>query len=249
MDYIKPIEEFLNEGKQVGVVYHYTSFNNLIGILETDELRGSLFNDKDFIFDIEEISDYPIDKDFIDKSELDKLYNYYKNSKDKFLNFYNISLTRNKSFHNWTSNSMDKHCRIKLDGDKLSNNFEIVPYQHLANYSKLIKGVRDEDEETLIIKKGNSIKNIRDYIISIDFPLRTNFGNKSILLYIDDSKVFIDYISNKCDMKNLITSDEILRNKNGFRSYTFPNEYIDILKENEEKISNILGVKFIFPNP
>ncbi len=40
MKNLKSIEEFLNEGKQVGVAYHYTSMSNLIQILDSNSLRG-----------------------------------------------------------------------------------------------------------------------------------------------------------------------------------------------------------------
>jgi len=239
MKHIKPISEFLNEGKQVGNLYHYTSFDFLIGILETNSLIGSKYFDSHFVFDNDELSEYPLTKE-IEGIELEKLNNYYKNQKDKFLNFYNVSLTRNPLFHKFRSDNIHKHCRIKLDGNKLSNHYEIVPYQHLANYGKSIDGVGDEDEEVLIIKNGNSIKNIKDYIISIDFPYKKDLLDK---LYVEK---FIGYLNRKCKIEELATP-HILGGSRYWNYY--PNYYIDILNQNNEKINNILDVNLIFPNP
>jgi hypothetical protein len=125
-------EEFLNESKQVGILYHYTYYEALVKILESGKLLSGL-NDKGSIAN--PVSD--------------------------------ISFTRNKNFHKTRAKlvSGPPHCRLVIDGDKLSNTYSLQPYAQ--------KGfVKDSDyfesEEVIRKEKPFSIP-IEKYIISVDF--------------------------------------------------------------------------------
>jgi hypothetical protein len=73
-----------------------------------------------------------------------------------------VSLTRSKNKHQFgISEASD--CVIVLNGDKLSNNYKIKPYNdtEIAQYDDF--GVFDEMEERLL----GAIKNLNKYIIKI----------------------------------------------------------------------------------
>ena len=117
-----------------------------------------------------------------------------------------ISFTRNKNFHKTArfglGGNMD--CVIIVDGDKLSNNYKIEPYQyHFKDYDNIPQSSKDENEE--IVKK--SILNLKKYIIGIkcflsedDFEYKVNFERgfeQSLYRHFSDTeyKTFIDYIN------------------------------------------------------
>ena len=133
----------LNEGKQVGLLYHVTSPQRLEKILSSNTLKGSLL-------------DFYGGKDFI-----------------------GISTTRNKNFL-YNQNQI----QIVLDGDKISNNYKIMPYDYWGRSYDLPKNpqARDEDEE--VIKVGrDGLKDIKKYIVKInDFTdsLNENIFQKSL---------------------------------------------------------------------
>jgi hypothetical protein len=187
MQNIKSIEQFLNEGKQVGVLYHYTSFQSLIQILKTDSLKGKFINpmeEIDFVWGSR-------DEDF------DKLSNYYKNS-DYFSNYKVVSFTRDKNFHKAERDlGINTEVRLVVDGNRLSDNYKIQPYQYIAHYSRSLDG-GDESEDICLIKNGDRIKNISNYLISIDF-IKSNLNqvNKDILF--DLQSQFKDYNFNIID--------------------------------------------------
>jgi len=117
-------EDNLEEAKQAGVLYHWTSLKNLEDIIKTNIIR-------------------PTYSEFDDEDN-------------------GVSLTRSKNKHQFgISEAAD--CVIVLDGDKLSNNYKIKPYNDLevAQYDDF--GVFDEMEERLL----GSIKNLNKYVIKI----------------------------------------------------------------------------------
>ena len=141
MKHIPTFDQFLNESKQVGILYHYTYYEALVKILESGKLLSG-YNDK-YGSPANPISD--------------------------------ISFTRNKNFHKTRAKlvSGPPHCRIVIDGDKLSNNYSIQPYAQ--------KGfVKDSDyfesEEVIRESKPFSIP-IDKYIISVDFD--KDFSDKN----------------------------------------------------------------------
>jgi hypothetical protein len=155
----------LNEGKQVGLLYHYTSAPALLNILKQNSLRISS-------------SGRPY-----------------------------VSFTRDKNFHKtarWgLSGNLD--CVIVVDGDKLSANYKIEPYQyHFKDYDSVSPASRDESEET--VKK--SILNLKKYIVDVkcflsqdDFEHKVNFERgfeQSLYRHLSDTEytTFINYINN-----------------------------------------------------
>mgnify|MGYP003644056364 CR=1 FL=1 len=121
--------ERLNEAKQVGLLYHVTSPQQLEKILNSNTLRGSYIS--------------------WDGGETD---------------FLGISTTRNKNFL-YDNNKI----QIVLDGDKISNNYKVMPYDYwMRNYN--IPGepqTQDEDEEIIKVGEGG-LKSVKDYIIKIN---------------------------------------------------------------------------------
>jgi hypothetical protein len=114
----------LEEAKQAGILYHWTSLKNLEDIIKTNTIR-------------------PAYSEFDDEDN-------------------GVSLTRSKNKHQFgIAEAAD--CVIVLDGDKLSNNYKIKPYNDLevAQYDDF--GIFDEMEERLL----GSIKNLNKYIVKI----------------------------------------------------------------------------------
>ena len=233
MNYIKPIEEFLLEGKQVGVVYHYTSIFNLVKILDTNSLKGSILPPQHFQF-----SEYDLEQgDY----EIEKLDNYYSELKNKILSNRCISLTRDKLFH-LQSRTPYLDCRLVLDGDMLSNNYEIVPYQYVAHYGKNMEGIGDEQEELLIIKRGNCVTNIRKYIISVDI---IDVTGKYSIVNGENGEMFIQYLSDMYKLEEL----DMIGVGSGYFSTTKrkQKDYIlGVLQKNKDLISQKLGVQINF---
>jgi len=137
---VKTFKQFIEEGKQVGLLYHYTSFDRLLGILKSDVLYG-------------------------DESVRDGANNTRMRG---------VSLTRDKNFHHQrdarasgilSRNNVLIYVSLVIDGDKLSNNYKIVPYTDYDwQYKDPMKNrIYNEMEEFV---KGD-IKNIKKYIKEI----------------------------------------------------------------------------------
>ncbi len=111
--------DLLNEGKQVGILYHFTSLSGGESIIKSNTLK-------------------PINYDF-------------------------ISLTRDKNLYKTSDHIEGGLVRLTLDGDKLSDNFKIKPYDE---DQRKIHGSFESEERI-----NKPIKNIKDYIIKIDIIL------------------------------------------------------------------------------
>lgn len=118
------------EAKQVGTLYHFTSFIKLPLILQRNEL---MVGQDGYV-------SFTRDKHFLSKSR------------------YSLSM-----------NQATVGCAIIIDGDKLSNNYKITPYDYFDAYntfynqkSSHLTG-EDESEETV----NKSIKNLNRYILGI----------------------------------------------------------------------------------
>lgn len=150
---MKYYEEFINESKQVGIIYHYTSIDSMFSILNDDNINPS----------------------FPDKT------GYY------------ISFTRDKNFLNRNFNLIGNgeiNCRFVVDGNKISNNYKVEPYDYFAhiklkslNTSK--RGTidySDEQEERLYLKSENSKFPVFKYTIKIELlmkPIQYIFNKKN----------------------------------------------------------------------
>jgi len=120
------------ESKNYGLLYHYTSIENLLRILDEKRLYS-----------------------FYISSEVRKSlkYNYY------------ISTTRNNLFHKTTHHLAKKklQCRLVLDGNEISNNYKIVPFNYFDAQSKLSF---NESEEAILVNK--EMTNLDRYIKSVE---------------------------------------------------------------------------------
>lgn len=111
--------DLLNEGKQVGSLYHFTSLSGGEDIIKSNTLKP--------------------------------------------INYDSISLTRDKNLYKISDYIEGGLVRLTLDGDKLSNNFKIKPYDE--DQRKIYGNFESEE------RIDKPIKNIKDYIIKIDIIL------------------------------------------------------------------------------
>ncbi len=115
--------DLLNEGKQVGILYHYTENWLLKQIIETDTLLAP------------------------------------------------VSFTRRQS--NWVRDFTNGESIIVVDGDKLSNNYKIRPYQDINPFlddiddeSPSFEGGKNEEYEERV---DRNITDLNKYILKIIF--------------------------------------------------------------------------------
>ena len=127
----------INEGRQVGEIYHFTSLDSIYDILKSGKLEPSP-----------------------DRSEK--------------LGF--ISFTRNRALS--TLGGFKSQVRITIDGDKLSNKYQILPYAQLKTEVKrdekdwdkpYSRSTQNSESELIIPSKKYSGKiNITPYIKKLD---------------------------------------------------------------------------------
>jgi len=117
------LKNILKEAKQVGIIYHYTTFKNGLKILQSNELKGSEAADSTNAKPVFAIS-FTRDKRFHDN---------------------HVVGFEESSFGN------TPQLRFTIDGDKLSNRFSVQPYSQGGAFSKDRKGF--EAEERVISDK------------------------------------------------------------------------------------------------
>ena len=156
----------INEGKNVGILYHYTDDESILSILETNTLKAN--------------------------------HNDYDSPNS-------VSFTRNKNFHSNKYRTMDDSFRLVIDGDKLSNNYKVKPYQDA--YEPMIQDYlwkghpnrrlyyESESEE----KVESDINNILKYIIEINYS--TKYYKNS--LRVESTKEIFQEISQLCIENNI----------------------------------------------
>lgn len=148
------LRTIIGEGKQVGILYHFTDLKSALSILSNNTVNGSMTSVVDDI----------------------------RGEKAQQRN--SISFTRHKSFAGGTPIIVMKSLsvRFEIDGNKLSNHYKIVPY-NFFNKSKM-KGwlnstfimhelfgpplSQNEFEERIYMDK---IPNISKYIIGITIDI------------------------------------------------------------------------------
>jgi len=172
--------ENIDEAKQLGKLYHFTTFNGLEGILDSNEFEGSTAK---------------VDKDDLDfksfKMDIEKL-------KSKDINvLYFFSTTRDKLLYLKDPKIEGSVVRIVLDGNKLSNKYKISPYYFY--HDEMIdepnpKYDQDESEERIMLGTKKYIPNANDYIKEIHIILDKIEDNQDYILRI--SKLVEKY-SNK----------------------------------------------------
>ena len=123
----------INEGKQVGTLYHWTNNSNLLNILNTNTLvpnyteGGGIHKDQSGPY---------------------------------------VSFTRSKDKNQFTI-AEEANALLIIEGDKLSNNYKIIPFQDYGSDYELSDDVGDQfdESEERIYKK--TIKNLDKYLIKV----------------------------------------------------------------------------------
>ena len=119
----------INEGKQVGTLYHFISFENLNRVLKNNCLKNKFASGSEKNFDPK------------------KYYISFTRNKnfDQVAKIFNLQVGINYNF-------VGCICRISIDGDNLSNNYSIEPVRDTSFSSKNPKSKWSQIPK--IIKKG-----------------------------------------------------------------------------------------------
>jgi hypothetical protein len=100
---------------------------------------------------------------------------------------FGISFTRNKNF-NWAQ------VAIVIDGDKLSNNYKIEPFNYFSKSNNLLADKFDEYEEKARYK---SIKGFNKYIIAIVVDISLDYAD--IINWLNDTQTMnVNNLFNQC---------------------------------------------------
>jgi hypothetical protein len=165
--------DLLFEAKKVGILYHWTDLENLISILKSNTLRANVtegYKGLDF------------------RTKINPELNIKPH----------VSFTRMKGKTYGNNKIFALGCALEIDGDKLSNNYKIVPYS-MFNYHKSKAGEYIDDYENAqymaeyeerIYKNITNIKNYIRYII-LDGRL---LGLDNSFETISDAVEYIEYL-------------------------------------------------------
>lgn len=215
----------LLESKQLGIIYHFTSFKGFLSIVSSNTLKGSDLN-----------------TGMAAKNPVYKQRQEFHSGENNYICF-----TRNKF---WYKDFKVPLCII-FDGDKLTNDYHFKPvdFRYNQNTKEVEKEKRlgvpsaIESEERLILPKGKTeIKNISQYIIGAKFGdiatlknhLQINWLNK------DDIKSFIDGDPTKNNMLKMIKGKKALQY---FNDNIFPFQELNQKLDDEDIDELILTYK------
>jgi hypothetical protein len=173
--------DILKEAKQVGVLYHWTSFNSLIKILKSNELKANVTGDYNSV-------------DFRIKS----------NSPTSIKPHVSFTRSKNKTFGNDHIYALP--CALEIDGDKLSNNYKIFPYSMTDNpkikAGQYIDPNKEEDTYQAEYEEriNSDIKNLNNYIKAIILDkkvleLELKYFKKEDVDYLKNTNIPIKYIN------------------------------------------------------
>jgi len=133
------LKEILKEYKQVGILYHYTTFMSVLQILKDDKLKAG------------ETSDSTLKN---------RLYAVSFTRNKKFHEHTGRSVSfKESAFGN------APQVRITFDGNKLSDKYKINPWSQQGPFSKNKKGYESEER---IVKSEPFFIPVKKYIISVD---------------------------------------------------------------------------------
>jgi hypothetical protein len=173
--------DILKEAKQVGPLYHWTSFDSLIKILKSNELKANITGDYNSI-------------DFRTKSNSSTSIKPH------------VSFTRSKGKTSGNDHIYTLPCALEIDGDKLSNNYKIFPYSMTDN-PKIKAGQYidpNEEEDTYQAEYeeriNSDIKNLNNYIKAIILDkkvleLELKYFKKEDVDYLKNANIPIKYIN------------------------------------------------------
>lgn len=155
---MKKFNTFINEAKQVGILYHWTSFASLYMIIRDNYIKSanrSVRDDAKTINRADEIG---------------------------------VSFTRDKHFHGWKNRFYPMEACIVIDGDKLSNNYKLFPYNDFFDGKGKPEKKEADEMET---RSNRDIENIKNYIIRVE--LYYNDGGATEKEQLDFIKWFAPY--------------------------------------------------------
>lgn len=187
---IKPLLiENLDEAKQLGTIYHFTSFKGIDNILSSNTFKGS------------EISILPLDNtQDRDVQSLGKSgQEYLKKGIDKV---YYLSTTRDKLLYVKNPKIKGSTVRIVLDGDKLSNKYKFNPFYYYSDEmidEPAPKHDQDESEERIILGTRSEIPSAKSYIKEVHILLDKISDNEDYLKVI--AELIKKYPEIKCYYK------------------------------------------------
>ena len=175
-DKLATIEEDLDESKNLGTLYHFTSLFGIHDILTSNFLKGSNSETEEFSRDFQ----------FLSPEQRQKV-------KEKGSVFWNyISLTRDKNLYKKNPSLRGSTVRIVLDGNKISSNYKIKPFSYYGNEQDGDENYRfssNESEERINLGDKEGINNLDKYIEGIDIFLDKIEDNKMYLKQIENIKL------------------------------------------------------------
>ena len=155
---LKPIEENIEESKNLNNLYHFTTIEYAANILKTNNLRAS----------------------YVPKKEHERDFQSFGRERGERLKqqegegAYYISLTRDKQLYKKSPKIAGSSIRFTVDGTKLSSNYKIVPFFY---YKDELMGEKDrhrynENEERIISNVDkNGLKDFKKYLIKTELIL------------------------------------------------------------------------------
>ena len=132
------LKDILNEAKQVGIIYHYTTFESGLKVLKSNQLKSD--------HTAESTNAKPV---FGISFTRDKRFNIASRAVD------------------FTNSSFGKtpQLRFTIDGNKLSNKFKVQPYSQGGRFDK---GKKDFEAEERVTSDKLFTLPLSNYLISID---------------------------------------------------------------------------------
>ena len=134
------LKDILKEAKQVGIIYHYTTFEAGLKILKLNQMKSF---------------------EAADSTRSKPIYGVSFTRDKRFHNKHNIGF-------DVSSFGQRPQVRFTVDGDKLSNNYKIQPYAQIGGSGRFEKQHEEfEAEERVVANKPFTIP-ILTYLKSID---------------------------------------------------------------------------------
>ena len=132
------LQDILKEAKQVGIIYHYTTFESGLKVLELNQLKSDHTAESTNAKPVFGIS-FTRDKRF--------------NNANRAVDFTNSSFGRTPQL------------RFTIDGNKLSNKLKVQPYSQGGRFDK---GKKDFEAEERVTSDKLFTLPLSDYLVSID---------------------------------------------------------------------------------
>lgn len=162
----KHLDENIEEGKNIGDLYHFTDIEGLAGILDSNELKTSSTPSEDHQRDFQYLSKEK-------RAQIQK-------SGDKRINY--ISFSRNKSFYKQrTKIGRIPITRISFDGNKLSDKYKFIPFNYYSGESATETDRFNDNEGEERIPTNSPISNLNNYIKNINILLDKIEDNETYL--------------------------------------------------------------------